>query len=277
MVRNEDIPARVHRHVREIAEAAAHRVDLRAAVDRAHGRTSRARHDLLHLTVDIIRNEDIPARVHGHASGIVEAAAHRVDRRAAVDRASGRHNLLHRIFAPIRYENIPARVHRHASGTAEAAAHRVDRRAAIHRAHGRTSRARHDLLHRPVVIIRDEDIPARVHRHAMGIAEAAAQHTQRPRAKRDLWPCTHSGNIYRCDHCALAAPQAAHQFHSSQALTRKFRRKVYVHQAGLSAGVDVAGSIGGAAPGASIREVLTCRTLRQHYRSTDLSRRKREL
>ena len=184
-IRNVDIPARVHGHAEGRTKAAAQRVDRRAAVDRAHGRTSCARHNLLHRIVVRIRDEDIPARVHRHAKGLAEAAAaHRVDRRAGVDLAHRRtsracHDLVHRTVVKIRDEDIPARVHRHAIGIAKAAAHRVDRRFAVDRAHRRTSRARHDLLHRKVARIRNENIPARVHRHASGTAEAAAHRVDR--------------------------------------------------------------------------------------------------
>ena len=130
---DEDVSAAVHRHACGRGEATAHGVDRGAGVDRAACCTAGARQNLLHRTVASISDEDVSAAVHCHAIGLVEAAAHSVDRGAAGDDAAHRYNLLHRIVVVIGDEDVSAAVHRRVIRCVEAAAQRAHSAAEVRR------------------------------------------------------------------------------------------------------------------------------------------------
>src|SRR5439155_1474436 len=154
--------------------------------------------DLENSLVVSVRDVQIPARIQPDTGWAVEARARRRpaiahEGGAAIARHGGddpcrRGNLANSVVATIRDVEIPARIQRDTAWVDEA---RACRRTAIAR-EGGVAIARHggdapccrsDLANSLVAPVRDVEIPARIQRHAVWVAESRAR--RRPAIARE--------------------------------------------------------------------------------------------
>ena len=116
----------------------------------------------------MIGDKDVAARIHGEAIGRRESAAYQDDGGRQRNLPGDGHNLLD--CGPVRYEDIATCVHRNAVDVAEPA---LDR----NRGRGRRYLAIHchDLFHRFVAVVGDEDVALGVHCHAVRETEPTSR------------------------------------------------------------------------------------------------------
>jgi len=106
-----------------------------------------------------------------------------------------------------------------------------------------------------------DDVPATVHRHAIGY-ETADHRALGARTVCHLWPCTDPVDVRRGDDSS----RRRRQFHRTTSQTRILRRKGHIDGAGLARAIGIGRAISGAIARTRISKVKIRSAHRQRHR-----------